>query len=87
MQNSTRCVVKSSDNAWMKELNTIWVKRVFGAFSFNMRLLAWDSYQYQMTDSVKKKLKEMNVDSVIIPGGAKNTLKHLCGGISHLKRG
>ena len=51
----SRCVVKSSDNAWMKEeLNTIWLRRVLGAFSFNRRLLAWDSYQCHMTDSVKK---------------------------------
>ena len=37
----SRCVVKSSGNAWMnEELITIWVKRVLGAFSFNRRLLA-----------------------------------------------
>ena len=37
----SRCVVKSSGNAWMnEELTTIWVKRVLGAFSFNRRLLA-----------------------------------------------
>ena len=65
-----RCVVKSSGNAWMnEELTTIWVKRVLGAFLFNRRLLAWDSYEYCMTDSVRKDLKEMNVDSVIIQSG------------------
>ena len=37
----SRFVVKSSGNAWMnKELTTIWVKRVLGAFLFNRRLLA-----------------------------------------------
>ena len=37
----SRCVVKSSGNAWMnEELTTIWVKRVLGAFLFNRRLLA-----------------------------------------------
>ena len=47
------CVVKSSGNAWMnKELITIWVKRVLGAFSFNRQLLAWDSYKCYMTDRV-----------------------------------
>ena len=52
-----------------EETNTIWVKRVLGAFSFSRRLLAWDSYKCHMTDSVIKDLKKMNVDSVIIPGG------------------
>ena len=37
----SRCVVKSSGNAWMnKELTIMWVKRVSGAFSFDKRLLA-----------------------------------------------
>ena len=50
-------------------LTTIWVKRVLGAFTFNRRLLAWDSYECHLTDSVRKDLKEMNVDSVIILSG------------------
>ena len=66
----SRCVVKSSSNAWMnEELTATWVKQVLGAFSFNRRLLAWNSYECHMTDSVKNDLKEMNIDSVIIPGG------------------
>ena len=66
----SHCVVKSSGNAWInEELITIWVKRVLDAFSFNRQLLAWDSYECHMTDSVRKDLKDMNVDSVIIPGG------------------
>ena len=52
-----------------KDLITIWVKRVLGAFSFKRQLLAWDSYECHMTDSVRKDLKEINVDGVIIPGG------------------
>ena len=66
----SRCAVKGSGNAWMNEkLITIWVKRVLGAFSFNRRLLDWDSYECHMIDSVRKDLKEMNIDSVIIPSG------------------
>ena len=50
----SRCEVKSSGKVWMnEELTTIWVKRVLGAFSFNRQLLARDSYEYHMTDSVK----------------------------------
>ena len=37
----SRCVVKSSGNAWINEgITTIWVKRVLGAFFFNRRLFA-----------------------------------------------
>ena len=51
-----------------EELTTIQAKRVFGAFSFNRSLLVWYSYETHMTDSVRKDLKEINADSVIIPG-------------------
>ena len=51
-----------------EELPTIQAKQVFGAFSFNRSLLVWYSYETHMTDSVRKDLKEKNVDSVIIPG-------------------
>ena len=64
------CVVKSSANVWVKEeVINIWVKQVLGVFSFNKQLLVWDSYECHMTDSVRKDIKTMNVDSVIIPGG------------------
>ena len=52
-----------------KDIITIWVKQILGAFSFNRRLLGWDSYKCRMTDSVRKDLKEKNADSLIIPGG------------------
>ena len=40
-----------------------------------------------MTDSVRKYLKEMNLDSMIIQVGAQNIFKHLiCVEISHLKQ-
>ena len=62
----SRCVVKSSGNAWMnKELTIIWVKLVLGVFSFNRLILSWDSYECHMTNGVRKYLKEMNVGSVI----------------------
>ena len=40
-----KAVVATSDNAWMNtELTQVWINSVLGAFSFNRRLLAWDSY-------------------------------------------
>ena len=66
----SRCVVESSANAWInEELTTILVKRVSSVFSFSRRLLAWESYEYHMSYSVRKDLTEMNVDSAIKPGG------------------
>ena len=66
----SRCVVRRSDNAWMnKELITIWVNDVLGTFLFNKWLLAWDSYECHMIESVRKDMKEMNIDSLIIQGG------------------
>ena len=70
------CVVKSSGNGWLnKELTTIWIKQVLGAFTFNRRLLAWDSCEYHMNDSVKNDLNEMNADSMIVPVQCKKYIK------------
>ena len=52
-----------------EELTLNWVRSVLGAFSFNRCLLAWDSYECHMMQSVKKALSRINVDQVIIPGG------------------
>ena len=69
-------VVKSSGNAWMnEELIIIWAKRVFCAFFFNKQLLAWNSYECHMTDSVRRDFAKMNADSVIIPGGCTNCIQ------------
>ena len=60
-----KCVVTTSSNAWMNEELTLnWVKSVLGAFSFNRRLLAWDSYECHMMQSVKEALHQINVDQV-----------------------
>ena len=42
-----------------EQLTTILVKRDLGASSFNRQLLAKDSYECHMTDSVRKDLKEI----------------------------
>ena len=52
----------------IEELITIWEKHGLGAFLFNRRPLALDSYECHMTDSMRKKLK-MNENSLIIQGG------------------
>ena len=65
-----KCVVTTSSNAWMNEELTLnWVKSVFGALSFNRRLLAWESNECHMIQSFKEALHQINVDEVIVPGG------------------
>ena len=66
----SKCVVQTSTNAWMnEELTQVWVQRVLGSFSFNRRLLAWDSYECHMVKSVQEALAKNKVDHVLIPGG------------------
>ena len=38
-------------------------------FTFQKRLLAWDTFEAHMTEPVKKLLKEMKTDDALIPGG------------------
>ena len=52
-----------------EELTLNWVKTVLRAFSFNRRLLAWDSYECHIMQSVKEALRQINCDQVIVPGG------------------
>ena len=64
-----QCSVASSANGWMNEELTLrWINEIVGTFAFNKRLLAWDSYEAHMTEDVKFRLKEINTDSVIVPG-------------------
>ena len=52
-----------------EELTLNWVRSVLEAFSFNRRLLAWDSYECHMMQSIKEALSRIKVDQVIISGG------------------
>ena len=65
-----RAVVATSVNGWMDtELTRTWINSVLGAFSFNRRLLAWDSYECHLVDSITDSLKSKKIDRVIVPGG------------------
>ena len=52
-----------------EELTLRWINEIVGTFAFNKRLLAWDSYEAHMTEDVKLRLKGINTESVIVPGG------------------
>lgn len=65
-----RAIVATSTNGWMDgEITKVWVDSVLGAFSFNRRLLAWDSYECHVEDAVTQALRSKKIDSVIVPGG------------------
>ena len=69
-ESKSKCVVMSSPNAWMnEELTLSYIRSVIGRFSFNRRLLSWDSFDCHTTGSVREVLKDFNVDTVIVPGG------------------
>ena len=56
--------IASSANAWMTtELTNEWVNHVLGSFAFDRRLLAWDSYECHMEDSVVQSLRSKKVHS------------------------
>ena len=66
----SKCVVASSANGWMNEQLTIqWCKEVVGSFSFRKRLLVWDTFEAHLTEEVKCTLKDMKVESALVPGG------------------
>ena len=51
------CPVTSSSNAWMNEELTLrWCDEVLGHFTFQKRLLSWDSFEADITDEVKRKV-------------------------------
>ena len=52
-----------------KELLLKFLRQVLGRFSFKKRLIAWDTFEIQMTEDVRKLLKEMKIDDALIPGG------------------
>ena len=66
-----RAVVTTSANAWMdSELTIVWINSVLGSFSLNRRLLAWDSYECYIEDTITEALTSKKIDRVIVPGGS-----------------
>ena len=73
-----KCVVATSTNAWMNEELTLKrIQQVLGTFSFGRHLLAWDSFECQIMDSVKKELKNLNVDQATMPWGCTKYIQAL----------
>ena len=59
----------SSSNGWMnEELVLSYLRKILGMFTFQKRLLAWNTFETHMTEAVKKLLKEIKTDDALIPG-------------------
>ena len=59
------------------ELTTVWVDSVVEALAFKQRLLAWDSYECHIEDSITNSLKSKKIDHVIVPGGCTKYIQAL----------
>ena len=60
----------SSSNGWMnEEIVLSYLRKILGMFTFQKRLLVWDTFEAHMTEAVKKFLKEMKTDDALIPPG------------------
>lgn len=59
-----------SGKEWMTdELTSEYLTKVIGDFSFSKRLLIWDSYRCHISDQTSSKMKSMNIEAGVIPGG------------------
>ena len=74
----SRCVVASSSNGRMnEELVLKFLRQVLGMFSFKKRLFVWDTFEAHMTEDVRRLLKQMKTDDVLIPGGCSKYVQAL----------
>ena len=55
---------------WMNdELTEDYLRRTFGPGFFHRRLLVWDSFRCHISEGTKKILKELKLDTAVVPGG------------------
>lgn len=57
---------------WMNDETTVdYLNKIIGTFGkfFGKRLLVWDSFRSHISKSTKKLLKELDLDTAVIPGG------------------
>ena len=51
------------------ELTAEYLGKIIGPPLFGKRLLAWDSYRCHISKSSKKVIKQLQIDTAVIPGG------------------
>lgn len=55
---------------WMNdECTSDYLQKIIGPSFFGKRLLAWDSFRCHISESTKKKLKQLQIDTAVVPGG------------------
>lgn len=55
---------------WMNdELTDDYLRNIFGPTFFHKRLLVWDSFRCHISQRTKKVLRELKIETAVIPGG------------------
>jgi hypothetical protein len=55
---------------WMDDaLTDQYLKNIFGQGLFGRRLLVWDAFRCHISAATKKVLKQLNIDTAVVPGG------------------
>ncbi len=55
---------------WMDdELTSDFLQRVLGSTLFGKRLLVWDAFRCHISESTKKRLRELKIHTAVVPGG------------------
>lgn len=81
-------VVKSNQKGWMDEekmkewVSEVYVRRPGGFFHTSPSLLICDSMRAHLTDSVKQRIKQVNSELAVIPGGLTKELQPLDIGVN-----
>jgi len=83
-----RVIVEYSKNGWMNEkLTEIWVDKVWGTLQFHRKMLVWDAYKCDLTESVEEKVRQTRSDMVVVPGGLTKHIPPLMfHGTNHLRK-
>ena len=75
-------LVHVHEKGWMEEHGMkLWINKVWecrpGGLTRKKACLVYDSFKTHLMDSIKKKLKDMNTDVAVIPGGLTSQLQPL----------
>ena len=63
-------IVAIQEKGWVDEELTIqYIRDIWNPIMGSVSLLVWDSFQAHITDAVAAELKQLQIHSVVIPGG------------------
>jgi hypothetical protein len=70
---------------WMNDnLTEDYLRKTFGPGFFYRRLLVWDSFRCHISEGTKKILKELKLDTAVIPGGCTKFIQVSFAFVQHL---